>query len=126
MNRSLRTTAYALLGAFVLLVGAATWTQAVRGPEYRDDPRNPRLVASLIGRERGPIVTADDVLIAVSNPSEEDSRQFIRSYPDGELYAHTVGYVSVLFGSRGIERVRSDECGSTGPGRSPTRGCPGH
>ncbi len=109
MNRSLRTTAYALLGAFVLLVGAVIWTQAIRGPEYRDDPRNPRLVASLIGRERGPIVTADDVLVAVSNPSEEDTRQFIRSYPEGELYAHTVGYVSVLFGSRGIERVRSDD-----------------
>jgi peptidoglycan glycosyltransferase len=109
MNRSLRTTAYALLGAFVLLVGAVIWTQAIRGPEYRDDPRNPRLVASLIGRERGPIVTADDVLVAVSNPSEEDTRQFIRSYPEGELYAHTVGYVSVLFGSRGIERVRSGD-----------------
>lgn len=109
MNQSLRATAYALLGSFVLLIASVTWIQAVQGPDYRDDPRNPRLVAFRTGRERGPIVSSDDVLLAVSTPSAEDPKLYDRSYPEGELYAHTVGYTSVLFGSRGIEATRADD-----------------
>jgi len=107
MNRSVRTAAYALLLGFGVLIIAATWTQAVAGPDYRDDPRNPRLTAWRTGRERGPIVTADDVLVAVSNPSDTESNLYVRSYPEGDLYAHTVGYTSVLFGTTGIERART-------------------
>ena len=107
MNHSLRTAAYALLSAFVVLVAAVTWTQAIRGPEYRDNPQNPRYVASLTGRERGPIVTADGTLVAVSEPSPTDQQLFERTYPEGELYAHTVGYTSVLYGSTGVEDARS-------------------
>lgn len=107
MNRSVRTAAYALLLCFGVLIVAATWTQAVAGPDYRDDSRNPRLTAWRTGRERGPIVTADDVLVAVSTSSETDANLYIRSYPEGDLYAHTVGYTSVLFGTTGIERART-------------------
>ena len=107
MNRSVRIAAYALLLGFGVLIIAATWTQAVAGPDYRDDPRNPRLTAWRTGRERGPIVTADDVLVAVSNPSDTESNLYVRSYPEGDLYAHTVGYTSVLFGTTGIERART-------------------
>ncbi len=103
MNVALRRTAYALLGAFLLLAASVTYTQAVNGPEYRDDPRNPRLVAWRTGRERGPIVTSDQVVVALSQQSREDTKLFERVYPHGEAYAHTVGYTSVLFGSRGLE-----------------------
>lgn len=109
MNRSVRTAAYALLVCFGVLIIAVTWTQAVAGPDYRDDSRNPRLTAWRTGRERGPIVTADDVLVAVSNPSETESNLYVRSYPEGDLYAHTVGYTSVLFGTTGIERARTND-----------------
>ena len=103
MNRSLRKTAYGLMAAFVVLLGSVVWIQAVQGSEYRDDPRNPRLVAWRTGRERGPIVTADDVLVAISTPSASDANTYRREYPEGPLYAHTVGYTSVLFGSTGLE-----------------------
>ncbi len=108
MNRSVRRSAYALLTAFVVLVGVVTWIQAVGASEYRDDPRNPRVVAWRTGRERGPIVTSDDVTVAISEPSTEPG-QFSRAYPESGLYAHTVGYTSVLFGSTGIERVRATD-----------------
>ena len=108
MNRSVRTSAYALLTSFLLLVGAVTWIQAVGASEYKDDPRNPRVVAWRPGRERGPIVTSDDVVVAISRPSTEPG-QFSRTYPEGDLYAHTVGYTSVLFGSTGIERERASD-----------------
>ncbi len=109
MNVSLRRAAYALLGAFVVLVGATIYVQAINASEYRDDPRNPRVVAWRTGRERGPIVTSDQVVVAESLPNPDDPTLFERSYPFGGLYAHTVGYTSVLFGSRGLERTHADQ-----------------
>lgn len=109
MNLALRRAAYALFGAFIVLVGAIVYIQVVEGPDYRDDPRNARVAASRTGRERGPILTADQKVLAISTPSSSDPKLFERSYPEGELYAHTVGYTSALFGSRGLEAAWSDE-----------------
>ena len=109
MNISLRRTAYAMLFAFVILVGAVTYIQVVRGAEYKNDTRNARVVASRTGRERGPIVTQDEVVVAASTPSPVDPKLYVRSYPEGDLYAHTVGYTSVLFGSTGLEAAWSQE-----------------
>jgi peptidoglycan glycosyltransferase len=107
MNVALRRTAYAIFMVFILLAASVTYVQAVNGPQYRDDPRNPRLVAWRTGRERGPIVTSDQVAIALSQQSRQDPKFFEREYPQGELYAHTVGYTSVLFGSMGLEKAHS-------------------
>ncbi|MFV2000839.1 MAG: peptidoglycan D,D-transpeptidase FtsI family protein [Acidimicrobiia bacterium] len=109
MNLSLRRAAYAIFGAFIVLVGAIVYIQAVQGPTYRDDPRNARVAAARTGRERGPILSADQKVLAISTPSVNDPKLFERSYPEGELYAHTVGYTSALFGSRGLEAAWSDE-----------------
>ncbi|MCZ7534293.1 MAG: penicillin-binding transpeptidase domain-containing protein [Acidimicrobiia bacterium] len=109
MNVSLRRAAYALLGAFLVLAVSVTYVQAINAPEYRDDPRNPRVVAWRTGRERGPIVTSDRVVVAESRPSPNDPTLFQRAYPFDGLYAHTVGYTSVLFGSRGLERTHASE-----------------
>lgn len=109
MNVSLRRAAYAMFLAFAVLVGAVTYIQVVRGPEYKNDPRNARVVATRTGRERGPILTADEVVLATSTPSSIDPKLYVRSYPEGGLYAHTVGYTSVLFGSTGLESAWSQE-----------------
>ncbi len=109
MNVALRRAAYSILGAFVVLAAAVTYLQVIEGPNLRDDPRNPRVIAWSTGRERAPIVSADGVLLAVSTPSPGDAKLYERSYPEGDLYAHTVGFTSLLFGSRGIERTRSED-----------------
>ena len=109
MNVSLRRAAYAMFLAFVVLVGAVTYIQVVRGAEYKNDPRNARVVAARTGRERGPILTADEVVLAASTPSSVDPKLYVRSYPEGDLYAHTVGYTSVLFGSTGLESAWSQQ-----------------
>jgi peptidoglycan glycosyltransferase len=96
---------WALLAGFVALILATTWIQVVAGPGYRDDPRNPRLSAWRVGRERGAIIT-DDAVAGRSDPSPVDPQTFTRVYPTTHRYAHTVGWVSVLFGSRGLERTR--------------------
>ena len=107
MNAPLRRTAYALLGAFVILIASVTYIQAIEGPDLRDDPRNPRVIAWRTGRQRGPIVSSDGTVLATSTPSTEDPNLYERRYPEGDLYAHTAGLTSVLFGSRGIERTRA-------------------
>lgn len=109
MNVPLRRAAYAILGAFVILIGSVTYIQAVEGPDLRDNPSNPRVIAWRTGRQRGPIMSADGTTLARSTPSANDATVYVRDYPQGDLYAHTVGFTSVLFGSRGIERTRSDE-----------------
>jgi peptidoglycan glycosyltransferase len=108
MNVPLRRAAYAILGAFVILVASVTYIQAIEGPTLRDDPRNPRVIAWRTGRQRGPITSSDGTILARSTPSPDDPSVFERDYPEGDLYSHTVGFTSVLFGSRGIEATRSD------------------
>lgn len=107
MNVPLRRAAYAILGAFIILVGSVTYIQAIEGPELRDNPRNPRVIAWRTGRQRGPITSSDGTILAQSTPSPDDPSVFERDYPEDDLYSHTVGFTSVLFGSRGIESTRS-------------------
>jgi peptidoglycan glycosyltransferase len=109
MNVPLRRAAYAILGAFVILAASVTYIQAVEGPDLRDNPNNPRVIAWRTGRQRGPIMSSDGTTLARSTPSTNESTVYVRDYPEGDLYAHTVGFTSVLFGSRGIERTRSDD-----------------
>ncbi len=109
MNAPVRRIVWALLAGFLALVLATTWIQFVAGPGYRDDPRNPRLSAWRVGRERGAIITDDAVVAGRSDPSSVDSQTFTRVYPTADRYAHTAGYVSVLFGSRGLERTREQD-----------------
>lgn len=109
MNAPLRRAAVVVVSLFAILAISATYLQAVAGPEYRDDPRNPRLVQWRIGRERGTIVTRDAVIVARSDPDPADPQVFQRTYPEGETYSHVVGYTSVLFGTAGLEQVRSND-----------------
>ncbi len=107
MNRAIRRLALGLFAAFAVLVLALTWVQGVAASRYRDDPRNARLSLGQAGRERGPIVTADNVIVARSAAAESDPRSFSRVYPQEGRYAHTVGYASVLFGDTGLEETEA-------------------
>lgn len=112
MNQAVRRLAVALFVAFGVLVGAATYHQAVAGPEYRDDPRNARLAAGRTGRERGGIIVSDGTVVARSVADPNDPRVFRRNYAEGPLYAHVLGYSTLLFGDTGIESARAGDLGS--------------
>ncbi|MBA2338305.1 MAG: penicillin-binding protein 2 [Acidimicrobiia bacterium] len=109
MNGPIRRMALGLFVAMTLLVGMVSWVQVIDSARYRDDPRNARVVAARIGRERGTIITADGVVVAQSLPNPADRTVFRRSYPQGDLYAHVVGYSTVLFGNTGLEASRSSD-----------------
>jgi peptidoglycan glycosyltransferase len=100
------------IGVFIclasLLVGV-TWYQVVQADELRDDPRNPRPALSERGKERGLIVTPDGTVVARSVEDPDDPRSFVREYPEGETFAHLVGYSSFIIGNRALEDVYNSE-----------------
>jgi peptidoglycan glycosyltransferase len=101
--------ATAIFVVFALLAGAVTYQQLIVGPDYRDDPRNARLLAGRAGRERGTIITGDGVVVATSVADPDDPRVFRRIYPEEGLYAHVVGYATQLFGATGLESAWADQ-----------------
>lgn len=112
MNRPIRVLAMWVFTVFVVLIGAVTYHQVIVGPDYRDDPRNVRVATGITGRERGTIITADGVVVAESETDPDDPLSFRRSYPQGDLYAHTVGYSTLLFGNQGIEATHTEDLAS--------------
>ncbi len=107
MNGPIRHLAAVIFVAFAVLVGTVTYLQVIRGPEYRDDPRNLRVPTGRAGKERGTIITADGVILARSTGDPDNPQLFTRTYPEGKSYAHVVGYATLIFGAAGIEKTQA-------------------
>lgn len=109
MNGPIRRVAVGIFACLALLLAGVTWYQVVRADELRDDPRNPRPALSERGKERGLIVTVDGTVVARSAEDPEDARSFVREYPEGEAFAHLVGYSSFIIGNNALESVYSGD-----------------
>ncbi|HEY5578318.1 MAG TPA: penicillin-binding protein 2 [Acidimicrobiia bacterium] len=109
MNGPIRRLATVTFVAMIVLVLGATYVQAVAGPRYRNDSRNARVLLAVSGKERGTIVTSDGEVVAQSVADTEDPRRYFREYPHGGLYAHAVGFSSLLFGDEGIEAAYASD-----------------
>ncbi len=73
----------------------------------RTENRRPLIEAQQI--PRGSITTADGVLIAESLPEGSGRKPvYVRSYPEGSLFGHPVGYSFVDLGTRGIEQTENE------------------
>jgi peptidoglycan glycosyltransferase len=108
MNGPIRRLAIGIFTAMGALLIAVTWFQVVRADDLKNDPRNARPALTERGKERGLIVTRDGVVVARSE-EEEGSRDFVRVYPEGEVFAHVVGYSSYLVGETALEEAYSAE-----------------
>jgi peptidoglycan glycosyltransferase len=95
-NRAIRglSTFFALL--FIVLAGRQAYIQIVAAPEIAARPNNPR--HALLDVNRGRIFATDGTLLA-------DTAGNRRQYPLGPALAQTVGYVSVRYGTSGIEEA---------------------
>lgn len=103
MNGPTRRLALVLFVGFAVLVAASSWFQVLGADRYRADPRNVRSTITLTEKERGLIVAGDGTVLARSNPVPDTPQTFARSYPEGPLFAHTVGYTTFLVGDVGLE-----------------------
>ena len=75
----------------------------VKAGDYRNDPRNQRVLSAEYSRQRGQISAEGQVL--ASSTETDDRLRYLRTYPDGPEYAPITGYYSVIYGSSGMERA---------------------
>ena len=110
MNRPLRRVALACLVLFALLLGQANWVQVVKAKQYRNDPRNQRVLLRTYDRERGAIVVGvGESRVAVARSvATKDSLKYLRTYPGDEEYAPVTGFASLVYGFTGVERLQND------------------
>ena len=109
MNRQIRQLAGALIVLYVVLFAALNYWQVGRTEELASQPSNTRALIRQFDSPRGPIVTADGVVIARSEqvPGATDVK-FRRLYPTGELFANVTGYYTFGLGSTQLEKTESD------------------
>ena len=110
MNAPLRKVALACLLLFGLLLVNVNYVQAVKAGDYRKDQRNTRALLRAFERERGPIVLsgAGATPVARDRATPKEQFKFLRTYPNGPLYAHVTGFSSFIYGSSGVERAEND------------------
>ena len=109
MNRSLRRVGGAVVVLILICVAQLTYLQIINAGHLANDPRNTRAALRDINRPRGPILSADGVVLARSVPSKDNTEfKYQREYPDGGLFAQVVGYQSFVFGNTGVESTYND------------------
>ncbi len=108
MNGPIRRLALGLFAAFGVLLMLVSWFQVFGAERLKNDPRNPRPILTERGKERGLIVTIDGTVVARSIP-EDKGRSFMRVYPEGGAFVHSVGYASFLVGDTGLEAAYASD-----------------
>lgn len=109
MNRQIRQLAAALIVLYIVLFAALNYWQVDRTDELAAEPTNTRALIRQYDKPRGPIVSADGVIVARSVQTLGDSDvKFQRNYPTGDLFANVVGYHSFGLGSTQLERLQGD------------------
>lgn len=99
-NRLTRTV-FLFTALFAVLIGNITYIQVVKAAEYQNMPGNNHTITKARYIKRGSIITSDGLTLAESIQQEDGT--YVRSYPNGNLAAHAVGYYSQQYGSSGIE-----------------------
>ena len=112
MNSGIRRVGLIMIGLFVALIAQLTYLQVARSSQLASAPGNARRIGS---RDRGPIVSADGVVLASSVHTSDEFR-YLRVYPTAtaQLFSQIVGYESLNLGATGVEYTYSaDLAGKT-------------
>ena len=97
-------TFFAIL--FALLIANLTYIQVIKAADYQEMPNNNHTIARSAYVQRGAILTSDGVTLAESLKQADGT--YVRTYPQGSLAAHTVGYLSTQYGATGVEASMND------------------
>lgn len=108
MNAQIRKLAIAVMVCYLALFAQLNRIQVFGAADLNKRTDNTREIVRDFDRPRGDIILADGTVVA---HSVETEGRFLyqRQYPFGDLYAHTVGSYSLMFGSDGVERAYTDE-----------------
>ena len=110
MNQQIRKLAAGLLVLYLALFVTLNVVQVGKQEALNAHPQNNRQTIRDFNRPRGPIVTADGVVVARSVPVTDPDSQFKyqREYPTGDLFSSISGYYTYSFGSSQLEKTQND------------------
>ena len=91
---------------FAVLIGNLTYIQVFKAADYQAMPSNNHTIERARYIKRGSIITSDGVTLVESLRQKDGT--YTRSYPNGNLASHVVGYYSQQYGKTGIEASQDD------------------
>ena len=106
MNRPIVRVFGLVAVLFALLIGFTSRWTVFESASLRDNALNRRGLLEQERIARGRILAEDGSVLAHSVRSPEGTYQ--RRYPQGELFAHALGYYFTDLGDAGLERFRND------------------
>jgi peptidoglycan glycosyltransferase len=114
VNRQIRQLALGLISCYIVLFVALNYWQVGQEEELNGNIENTRAVRREFERPRGPIISADGVVVARSLEvastagPDDDTVERRRTYPTGDLFSSATGYFTLNFGSTQVEREYGD------------------
>jgi penicillin-binding protein A len=108
MQRQIRRVGVGLIVAFLAVFAQLNYVQIFAAESIASNDANIRSLLSEYSIKRGDIVTIDGVTLATS-VSTNDRFEFLRRYPEGDLYGQITGFYSLIFGTDRIERTYNDQ-----------------
>ena len=108
MSAQIRKVGIGLLLAFAALFLQLNYIQIWAAEEIASNPNNIRALIAEYSVKRGDIETYDGKLVATTKATK-GRYKYQRIYPEGELYAHIVGYKSLVYGEARLEAAFDDE-----------------
>jgi len=108
MERQITRVGIASVVLLLLVFAQLNRLQIFAAEEIASNPANSRRLLQEYSIKRGEIITEDTVTIARSVDTGGRLR-FQRRYPEGDLFGHTTGFYSFLFGTSGIESAYNEE-----------------
>lgn len=103
METQIRRVGIGLVIALVAVFAQLNYLQIFAAQRIAAHPANIRRLIQQYSVKRGDIVTADGVTVAQSKATGGRFK-YQRVYPQGELFAHVVGFYSLIYGADGVER----------------------
>ena len=105
LGKRLTKTMTLLAVLFAIAIANLTYIQVVEADELQSRDTNNHTIAKQAQRERGSILTSDNVVLAQSVQNEDGT--YSRTYPQGSMAAAVVGYYSSQYGTSGVEASMS-------------------
>ncbi len=105
MERQIRLISLVLGIGLLLLIVNVTVVQVFLADDYRDRPGNQRVLLEEYDRERGPILVGSEPI--ARSVETGDLLRYQRRYPQGDAYAPITGYMSLIYGTTGLERTEN-------------------
>jgi peptidoglycan glycosyltransferase len=112
VNRPIRRVAFVAMIMFALLFANGTYMILFRQASLDAQPQNRRVRDAEFAQDRGSILAAGNTEIATTKVVK-DRFEFLRTYPEGELYAPITGFYSYDHARTGLESSYNTELAGT-------------